>query len=299
MDNYLGEIAALTAALSFSLTSVFFTLAGRKIDVITSLATSLPISLLILLPIHWLMEGEFFPVSAGLDRWLPLATSGILAFVVSSFFVLHAYQTLGPRLTMLIASFAPVLGAILAFFLLGQALPVNSILGIALVIFGIVWVVAEGNGRETASASARLRRGTIFAVLGTLAQGSAFVFSSQGVADGFAPISATLMRISAGVATLWVVVLLQSKKRVTLVAFQNDSRTFLQIAAAAITGPVIAGSLLLFSFQKIPVGVATTLSHTTAIWLIPIGYLVFKERISPRAIVGTVTAIVGIAILFS
>ena len=151
MDTYFGEIAALTAALSFSLTSVFFTLAGRKIDVITSLATSLPISLLILLPIHWLTEGEFFPVSAGLDRWLSLATSGILAFVVSSFFVLHAYQTLGPRLTMLIASIAPVLGAILAFFLLGQALPVNSILGIALVIFGIVWVVAEGNGRVTAS----------------------------------------------------------------------------------------------------------------------------------------------------
>lgn len=117
MDTYFGEIAALTAALSFSLTSVFFTLAGRKIDVITSLATSLPISLLILLPIHWLTEGEFFPVSAGLDRWLSLATSGILAFVVSSFFVLHAYQTLGPRLTMLIASIAPVLGAILALFL--------------------------------------------------------------------------------------------------------------------------------------------------------------------------------------
>jgi drug/metabolite transporter (DMT)-like permease len=62
---------------------------------------------------------------------------------------------------------------------------------------------------------------------------------------------------------------------------------------------VIAGSLLLLSFQFIPVGVSTTLSHTTSIMLIPIGYFVFKERITLRAIIGTFVTIIGIAILFT
>ena len=62
---------------------------------------------------------------------------------------------------------------------------------------------------------------------------------------------------------------------------------------------MIAGSFLLLAFQHIPVGVATTLSHTTAIMLIPIGYIVFRERITLRAIAGTCLAIAGIAVLFA
>ena len=300
MDVYIGEIAALLAAFSFSLTSVCFTLAGRRINVIVSLATSLPISWLVMAGLHWLTEGEPFPLSASLERWLPLATSGILAFVISSYFILNAYQLIGPRLTMLIASFAPVLGALLAFVFLGQALPPNSALGIALVMFGIVWVVAERSPTQQADLDkAERRRGAVFAVLGTLAQGSAFVFSSQGVADGFPPFSGTLIRVTAGVIALWLFIAAQSKIRETLTAFGDDIKTFGQIFAAAVLGPVIAGSFLLLAFQHIPVGVATTLSHTTAIMLIPIGWLVFKERISLRAILGTVLAIVGIAVLFS
>ena len=299
MDAYIGEFAALAAAFSFSLTSVLFTLAGRRINVIVTLATSLPISWLVMTILHQATQGEPFPLAAPFERWLPLATSGILAFVVSSYFMLNAYQYIGPRLTMLIASFAPVLGAVLAFLLLGQALPPNSILGIAIVIFGIVWVVAERGPTVGESTNGDLKRGVAFAVLGTLAQGTAFVFSSQGVSDGFHPFSATLMRISAGILTLWLFIGLQGKIGETLAAFRNDAKTFLQICGAAILGPVIAGSFLLLALQRIPVGVATTLSHTTAIMLIPIAYFAFGERITWRAVAGTCLAIAGIAVLFA
>ncbi len=299
MDAYIGEIAALAAAFSFSLTSVLFTLAGRRINVIVSLATSLPISWIVMIMLHAVVLGELFPISASLDRWLPLSTSGILAFVLSSYFMLNAYQYIGPRLTMLIASLAPVIGAILAFLLLDQALPANSTAGIALVILGITWVVAERSPIEENAVNQDLKRGVIFAFLGTLAQGFAFVFSSQGVAGGFPPFSATLIRISAAILALWLLIAWRGEMRETLSAFHNDRRTFLQICGAAILGPVIAGSFLLLAFQHIPVGVATTLSHTTAIMLIPIAYIVFKERITPRAVVGTCLAIAGIAILFS
>ena len=84
----------------------------------------------------------------------------------------------------------------------------------------------------------------------------------------------------------------------TLTIFNDDRRTLLLIIGAAVSGAVIAGSLLLLAFQFVTVGVATTLSHTTAIMLIPISYIVFKEKITPRAVMGTVIAIVGIGILF-
>ena len=298
MDFPIGEIAALLAAFSFSLTSLFYTLAGRKVNAIISLATSLPISGLVMIGVHQVALGQPFPFGATADRWFYLSASGILAFVVSSYFMLTAYQDIGPRLTMLIASFAPVLGAILAWIFLGQSLPTNALLGITVVMVGIISVVAERSPTQSETLVVNLRRGVIFACLGTLAQSTAFVFSSLGVSDGFPPFSATLIRITAGVITLWIVVALQGNIRMTLTIFNDDRRTLLLIIGAAVSGAVIAGSLLLLAFQFVTVGVATTLSHTTAIMLIPISFIVFKEKITPRAVIGTVIAIVGIGILF-
>lgn len=298
MDFPIGEVAALLAALSFSITTVFYTLAGRKVNVIISLATSLPISWIAIVILHRVSLGEFFPLGVSLDRVVYLSTSGILAFFVSSYFILNAFQDIGPRLTSLIASFAPVLGAILAWIFLGQTLPPNATIGIILVMAGIIWVVAERNSEKSKNVSKNLRRGVIYACLGTLAQATAFIFSSQGVSDGFPPFSATLIRTSAGVIVLWIVVALQGNIRTTLTIFNDDMKTFLQIFGAAIFGAVVAGSLLLLSFQFVSVGVSTTLSHTSAIMLIPISYVLFKEKITLRAVVGTLIAIVGIGILF-
>ena len=298
MDSFIGEVAALFAAFCFSITSVCYTLAGRKINAITSLAMSLPISWLIIVGIHRLALGEWFPVNASLDRWVFLSLSGILAFVISSFFILNAYQHIGPRLTMLIASFAPVLGALLAFLFLGQTLPPNATLGIFVVIIGIIWTVSSRNRSASPVADEQRWRGVIFACLGTLAQATAFIFSSQGVSGGFPPFSATLIRITAGIITLWVFIAIQRRIRSTVTVFKGDSRLFWLLVGAAISGPVIAGSSLLLSFQFAPVGVSTTLSHTTAIMLIPISAIVFRERIGLSAIAGTLVTFIGIVLLF-
>ena len=299
MDSFVGEIAALLSAVLFSVTSVCYTFAGRKINAVTSIAMSLPISWLMLVGIHQLTLGQAFPFDAAPDRWFFLGASGILAFVVAAYFLLVAYQHIGPRLAMLIMSFAPVLGALMAWAFLGQTLPANSAIGIAIVIFGIVWVVGERGKPNADGLKLDIRRGVIFACLATLAQASAFVFASKGVAGSFPPISAALMRITAGMVALWIFIAFQRKITSTATIFRNDRRLFLQLTGAALSGAVLASSLLLLSLQYIPVGVATTLSHTTSIMLIPVGYFVFKERITLRAIVGTIITLIGIAILFT
>ncbi len=131
MDAVIGQTSALLVALSFSITSVCYTLAGRKLTAVTSIALSLPVSGVLLLGVHRVTQGVWLPVGASPQRWAVLGISGILAFVISNFFMLKAYQPIGPRLTMLVASFAPIGGALLAWFFLGQALPANIILGIA------------------------------------------------------------------------------------------------------------------------------------------------------------------------
>ena len=62
MDFPIGEIAALLAAFSFSLTSLFYTVAGRKVNAIISLATSLPISGLVMIGVHQVALGATFSI---------------------------------------------------------------------------------------------------------------------------------------------------------------------------------------------------------------------------------------------
>lgn len=298
MDALIGELAALAAAAIFSITSVCYTFAGRKINAITSIAMSLPTSWLMIIIIHRLTLGEFFPSNTTVAQWFYLGMSGILAFVISSYFMLNAYQYIGPRLTMLIATLTPIAGALLAWIFLGQSLPPDAIIGIAVVTFGIVWVVAERGQTNTNNLKVDTGRGVTYATLGTLAQAAAFVFASQGLAGGFPPVSATLLRITVGVIALWTFIAFQGNIKSTATIFNHDLNLFLLLTAAALTGPVIAGSLVLLSFRYIPVGVSTTLSHTTAIFLLPIGYFVFKERITLRAVIGTVITVIGIGILF-
>lgn len=299
MEYYWGEIAALLAAAGFSVASVFYTFAGRKVNAITSLAFSLPTSCALLGILHYAEYGTLLPWQATPARWFHLGLSGILAFVLSSWCMLIAYQAIGPRLTMLIANFAPLLGALLAWIFLGQTLPGHAALGIGLVTIGVLWVVAERAPSHSRPAGFDLPRGGLYATLGTIAQAAAFVFSSHGVADGFPPLSATLMRIVAGAVTLWLYILARGMAAPMFRAVRSDRRLLAQLSGAAILGPVVAGYLLLVAFQHTPVGIATTLSHTTAIMLIPVAYFVFREAISARAILGTAIAIAGMAVLFN
>jgi drug/metabolite transporter (DMT)-like permease len=299
LENFIGEFAALGGALGFSFASTCFTLAGRKLGAISSLALSMPISFVVLMGVHQATLGEIFPVSASIDRWFYLGVSGIMGFVISSIFMLRAFQYIGPRLTLLVGSLAPILGAILAWIFLGQELPTNAILGIAVVIVGIVWVVGEGGKQKAADANPNYRKGLLFALAGALGQAIAFNFSSQGVSGDFSAMSGGLMRTFVASITLWIMIAFQGNLRHNLHLIQTESRSMILIFFASISGPAIGASLVLVALQFTSVGVAATLTNTTPIMLIPFGYFVFKERITPYAIMGTIVAMIGIAILFT
>lgn len=299
MENFTGELAALGAALSFSFASTFFTLAGRKIGAISTLALSMPISCLILIGVHLVTLGEVFPVSASIDRWFYLGGSSVVGFVVSSIFLLRAFQDIGPRLTLLIGSLAPIVGAILAWIFLDQALPTNSVVGISLVIVGIIWVVSEGGKQKVEGINPNYRRGLLFALAGAFGQAISFVLMSQGVAGDFPAMSASVMRTFVASVTLWLLLGAQGNLRSSLRLIHTESRSMILLSLGAIIGPAVGSSFVLLSLQYTSVGVSSTLTGTSPIMLIPIGYVVFKERITLRAVIGTVVAMIGIAILFT
>ena len=56
--------------------------------------------------------------------------------------------------------------------------------------------------------------------------------------------------------------------------------------------------LSLVAVQRTSVGVASTLTSLTPIFLIPISYAVFKERPTRQTVIGTLVAVAGTVLLF-
>ncbi|MCA9914939.1 MAG: DMT family transporter [Anaerolineae bacterium] len=297
--EFTGYIAAVLAALAFSVTSTFLTLAGRHFRPSLVMQGALPVGLICIFALHWLATGQSFPPDVGGQRWLLLSLSGILGFWLSSIAIVNAMMRLGPRLALLITATSPILSTIMAWIFLEEVLNLQAVTGITFTLAGIAWVVSEkGEYQGAAIQSAGLRQGVLFALAGALGQSASFLLSKEGLSGDFDPLSASLLRIVAGTVAIWLFALLRGRAGHDLGMLRAYPTAFRQLSLGAIAGPVAGASLMLLALQNAPVGIATTLGNLTPIFLIPIGYIVFKERITNRAIIGTLMAVVGMAVLF-
>lgn len=293
----LGQMAALGAAVAFSFTSTMFTLAGRKYGALVLMRSSLPIGLIGMVLLHWTTVGEPFPHDVG-TRWVWLGTSGIIGFWLGSISLVNAFVLIGPRLSLLVGASAPILSSILAWLFFNEGLESQAVVGIVLTLGGITWVVSEHGQDPSQLTPERHKWGILFALGGALGQATSVLLAKQGLQGDFDPLSGSLIRLIVATMAIWLFTIVRGQAQLTLQKLREYPREFQQMSVGAIAGPVIGASLSLVAVANAPVGVATTLLNLTPIFLIPISYVVFKERITRRAVVGTIIAIMGTAVLF-
>jgi len=68
--------------------------------------------------------------------------------------------------------------------------------------------------------------------------------------------------------------------------------------AGSVVGPFLGIWLSLQAVQMAPVGIAATLMALPPVILIPLGYLLYGERVGRRGVVGTLVAFCGVALIF-
>jgi len=296
VENYLGELAALGTSLSFAFGSTMFTVAGRRLSSIIVNRTRLVIAAILLAATHWLTLGSFFPIDAAPERFFWLGLSGMVGLVIGDIFLFQAFVLIGPRLSMLMMSLAPILAPVQAWIFLGETLTGGQVFGIMLTVSGIAWVILEKKGRN--ENVREYGRGILFGLGGAIGQATGFVLAKPGVGGDFSPISANLIRMLSAVILLWLITLFQGKAKETLSTFFNDRKGMFATLGGAFAGPFLGVSLSLFALQRVEVGVASTLTALPPIFLLPISYVIFKDRFGWGAVVGTFMAMAGVAALF-
>jgi drug/metabolite transporter (DMT)-like permease len=295
----IGELAALGTSFFFSFTSTLFTLAGRQVGAIVVNRTRLLLAMLVLMLVHFTLLGNILPVDASPEHWTWLGLSGIVGLVFGDAFLFQAFIWIGPRLSMLMMSLAPVIASILAWFFLNETLSSWQIAAILVTIAGIAWVVMErGGSARLNSTNPNHWRGILFGLGAATGQAGGLILAKLGLAGDFSPISGNAIRMVTAAALLWGITLIQGKALETLTIIRHNRRAVLFMFIGVITGPVLGVSLSLLAVQKAEVGVASTLMALPPVFLLPISRLIFKEQFGGRAIAGTIIAIVGVAMLF-
>jgi len=305
MAPNLGEVAALLTAICYSISSLFFTVAGRKYGPLTSNRLRLVIAILLLGIIHWVLYGNPIPVHAGINRWLWLGISGIVGLAIGDLFLFQAYVTIGPRLGLLFLSLSPALASVLAWLFLGEKLSLGSTIGIVLTLAGIAWVVLESNSNhkptngDTTDPVRKISwKGILAGLLAATGQALGVVLAKPGLSNNFPVISGNVIRMTAAFLAIWLVTVFQRQVVSTMQQAYQQKSGLLYIFGGAIFGPLVGVSLSLFAIQNTNVGIASTLIALHPIFLLPVGYFIFKDHISWRAVAGTIIAIVGVGMLF-
>ena len=198
---------------------------------------------------------------------------------------------------MLLMSTVPIYSVLFGWLLFEEAITAVEMAGILLAVGGIGWVVTEQHPGQTTVQNKQYKKGILFGLAGALGQVTNLVTARYGLVGGYSTISATVIRILVALIILWGVAAFQRQIGHTLRMWGNR-KAFRALIGGTITGPFLGIWFSLIAIQSTRLGIAATLMALPPILLIPIEYLVYKRKVSQRGIVGTVVAIVGVALIF-
>lgn len=292
---YFGEIIALVTSILWSGTSFAFTEASRRIGSL-QLNINRMILASIFLMIIILVAG--LSTDLNLKQVEYLAVSGFVGLVFGDTFLFKAFQLIGARLGMLIMALVPAISSLLAFFFLDETLSILAIIGMAITIGGIIFVIVERSA-ESIPLFKSSPLGIFYGVLGALGQAAGLIIAKfafvEGELNGFV---AAFIRLSSAVIVFLPVVLLIRRYKNPVRLYKKNIPALKATLIGTILGPVLGITCSLLAIANAKIGIASTLMSLMPVMMLPIARYYYKEKLNFRSIVGAFIAVVGVAILF-
>lgn len=290
---YTGELSALITAGFWSCSAIVFAAATARAGAIPVNVGRLLLAALylaLILPVTG-SGGRLSLSQAGF-----LALSGVIGLAFGDSFLFKAFGELGARVTMLVMSTAPAFAALLAWLLLHETLSGWAIVGMVVTLGGVALVVT---GKSAGPGLPFAGRGMTYAVLAAIGQGVGLIFAkmafNEGEINGFV---ATLVRILASLIVMVPLGVAESRSAGAFRVFRTDHRALGLTALGALLGPFLGITFSLIAVAHTDVGVAATIMATVPILMLPLVRILYRERLSWKAIGGAFVAVGGVAILF-
>ncbi|MCA9295023.1 MAG: DMT family transporter, partial [Phycisphaerales bacterium] len=307
--TYRGEGAALLTAWCWVLTSLVFAAAGRRVGPTIVNVTRLFLAVALLGCLNRMTTGGWIP-SVDPISMLLLMASGIIGLSIGDQLLFTALVDVGSRMSTLLMTLAPPIVALSAWMFLGENITLMMLVGMTITLGGIMLVIRERPSGDDYVPHPHRRRGIIFGVLAAWCQGFGFVLAKLGMGHArgeetvhIDPLAATLIRMAFAAVGMALIAMVWSFIRARLaVRTPNLTPKRRRIGSAipfiilgTVFGPVLGVWLSLIAVDASKAGVAATLMAMTPVFILPFAFLVERERITWRAVIGALIAVAGVA----
>lgn len=301
----LGLVAATAAAFFWAIAVVLYRRLGRvmppvRLNLVKGLVASVLLGMVIL--IDWqLRDNEPWDMS----RWMLvlMAISGIIGIGFGDSLMFAGLNRMGARRMLLLFTLNPVFTAVVAWLLLHEPLSLWQIIGIAMTISGVAWVIAERNSGKVDGHVDAL--GILFGIGAAICQAGGLLLSRYVFEQGeMTPSASAWLRITAGVFVLLLFLPLDRRLQDPggeahhHPTAPSRRQTWIMLGFGILLGTVLGIWLMQVAVKDAEhVGVASTLLSTSPLFVLPI-VAMLGERVSMRAVLGAVTTMAGIALLY-
>lgn len=307
---HLGEIVAFGTTLSWSIGIFPFTEAARRLGPNAVNHFRLVLAVLFLTVISTL----FLPVSPAdlftspqTEHWIYFGLSGVIGLALGDYFSFTSFAILGARVGSIFSTLAPAAALITAYFVIGERINLIGITGILITIGGVIWLTMSRRSQSEMKdhEHGNVKLGVVSGVLSAVCQGVGVVLANKGFtykqAEGdLAFFHATWLRMISATVVIYLITISRGKlKEITQPVLDNKNNGIIYTLGGTIFGPVIGVSLSMYAvslLQDKP-SIAQTIFSLVPVFVLPLSYLFYKEKITARAILGAAIAMIGVMIL--
>ncbi|WP_117195787.1 DMT family transporter [Rhizobium terrae] len=291
------ELAAVGAATCWALTGL---LSARPAEYLGALAFNRTRQLFItfLLGLYVLASGTWRELQP--DVLWPLLVSGFIGIFVGDTLLFTCLNRLGPRRSGILFALNAPIATLLGWVVLDEKLSGIAVAGIGLTLCGVLLAILFGKRKaqphEWETVKGPLWLGVLVGLLAALSQAIGSLIARPVMATGIDPLAASMLRVA--VAALCLTAITQLPIEAARPKAPLTKSVFLQTAMTGIVALALGMTLLLFALSGGEVGIASTLSATTPVIILPMLWLKTREPPAPGAWVGAAFVVAGMALIF-
>ncbi|KAA3637595.1 MAG: DMT family transporter [Calditrichaeota bacterium] len=285
---YIGEIMAVSTAIIWAFSVIMFKKSGETVHPIGLNLFKNFIAVILLVPTLWIINESIIKDIPSKD-YLYIFLSGALGIGIADTFFFLCLNRLGAGLTAIVdCLYSPfVIG--FSFLMLGEVLSILQFFGVLLIISAVLTATYQGNGKETTKRDKII--GVLFGVCAMLLTGFGVVLVKP-VLENQPLLWVTEMRLFSGLLILLIVLLFRpNRKKIVGSIYKNGLR--MSTLFGSILGAYFAMILWLGGMKYTLASTAAALNQTSNIFIFIFAFLILKEKITVKSVIGIVLAVAG------
>jgi DME family drug/metabolite transporter len=294
----IGELAALGAALSWTISAILYRKALVEANPISANIIRLTCTSAILLT-FLIVIGKFEVLTSLSSDIIALAcVSGIIGLGFGDTFYMTSLKLIGVARAVPITCTYPLFSLLWAVLLAKEPITLSPILGAFTIVVGI-WLLGQEDNETIAKVQKRiLMKGVAMALATSILWSISITMINMAVKDTRTLDQALVVNTVrvVGIAVFFLISAVVAKRSLGFLKVQR--KTLIELVAGGIVALGLGWFFLTYSFVEILESRAVPISSTTPLFSTLASIILLHEKVTAKTAVGSIIIVIGIFLIF-